>query len=771
MPSKKLTPEKLMQHLENHDIQFEGPIPPRKWPDRYAPLFQVIRKIWAIRYDEYIKRTDIEQKTVHRQRRRVRAIISKTAKFRRNIGSLEETWRDSAEKIVAEVFDEEAICCNCGNEVREAEYKAYPFYKKEKEALELKYDQRRPCTCLYPNQSVIRVDDDGDDEQGEAIFQSAIGHEVSHDPEDNLDSSRIPMKPDRVFGLSSTAKVRSVVDGCLMTLVHRPIKSDDMLYPFLVIEAKREINAPGFRAIEAQTAFPIRRFLRIQEDLRVSCERKLDPLVWFFAYRGDEWRLYAAINDGGTSRIFHLWLGIVESEDGALQLLQIADFIWTWARNVYRPQIRRCLASLPNFYERSPTLENRNILSPPERPRSPSQSPESEFLTSVIEENSGEIAEYEPIEEAEEYDHLGLQDASSHSFLRWALCRDLSKSWALNSSIRHSDIIMFSFRVFEVPDTGANLTGLGSLFGDNQSAQATILDLRDLAKGNPPAFVLKRGDIPQIEKSWTGTRGRSSYEPSIKNYDEGVRALFFFRSSCQPNDWQLKREMYCILWSPAAAETFRNRFYTNVELNFGESGFQLTTVAEIMKSFQKLRCLSGKHSVACALQCTSLILQPPQDLFQDAEGFHWCTPLEGGIPIPVITRLSSLFNLPPGGMVQLRQYQSNSLLQVLPDEQIYFNPLRALQVGNNFGQIEAIMAIKPDFWPNECPRFCLFIFVDHDFDNEGRLRILLHDTIRARKFLAVRGHNVQDKPSWSADDEKTLQDWRDYFSEENMLKG
>jgi hypothetical protein len=132
-----------------------------------------------------------------------------------------------------------------------------------------------------------------------------VGHEVSHEPEDNLTKKGISMKPDRVFGLSRTKRLQESIEECVMVnLVHDPVKEDNMVYPFLVLEAKREKKPPGFRSVEAQTAFCIRRFLRIQEDLRTSCQSDFDPLVWFFAYQGDEWRLYAAvIQDGRTARL------------------------------------------------------------------------------------------------------------------------------------------------------------------------------------------------------------------------------------------------------------------------------------------------------------------------------------------------------------------------------------------------------------------------------------------------------------------------------------
>lgn len=105
------------------------------------------------------------------------------------------------------------------------------------------------------------------------------------------------MKPDRVIGLSMTDRYRSYIGSFPVELSHSPVKGRQLLYPFIVLEAKRENGAPGFRSVEAQTAFPIRRFLRIQDELQRASETELDPLVWFFAFQGEEWRLYSAILD------------------------------------------------------------------------------------------------------------------------------------------------------------------------------------------------------------------------------------------------------------------------------------------------------------------------------------------------------------------------------------------------------------------------------------------------------------------------------------------
>jgi hypothetical protein len=103
------TPEKLRDLVEEYHIKFEGPTPPRKWPDRYRHLFQVVRDIWANRYDEYIKRTDIDQKTINKQISRVRKVIEIATRLRRNTSSHEDTWRDAVETTILGLLKEEVV--------------------------------------------------------------------------------------------------------------------------------------------------------------------------------------------------------------------------------------------------------------------------------------------------------------------------------------------------------------------------------------------------------------------------------------------------------------------------------------------------------------------------------------------------------------------------------------------------------------------------------------------------------------------------------------
>ena len=108
------------------------------------------------------------------------------------------------------------------------------------------------------------------------------------------------MKPDQVIGLRAPSYIAR-------SETHFPVEGrESVLLPFLVIEAKREKDAPGFRAILYQTAFPVRRFLRAQADID-SRDASSEPcLVWFFAYQGEHWKLHAGTLDGDKVVSFRL---------------------------------------------------------------------------------------------------------------------------------------------------------------------------------------------------------------------------------------------------------------------------------------------------------------------------------------------------------------------------------------------------------------------------------------------------------------------------------
>ena len=129
------------------------------------------------------------------------------------------------------------------------------------------------------------------------LFADTVEEFVEYDPSDDLEKHHVPRrKPDAVFGLARAPSLDVYARAqSLEGLRHSPFSKIDLLYPFLICEAKSEGRGPGFESIELQTAFPIRTCLKLQEDLRERSGVQMNPLVWFLSYQGDEWRVAACI--------------------------------------------------------------------------------------------------------------------------------------------------------------------------------------------------------------------------------------------------------------------------------------------------------------------------------------------------------------------------------------------------------------------------------------------------------------------------------------------
>lgn len=125
---------------------------------------------------------------------------------------------------------------------------------------------------------------------------------------------QLPVKyPDRVYGLrkwkgsdEDLSKISEIVESDPFAFAKEPL-----LFPFLVLEAKREKISPGFSDIAIQAAIPIQRLLQMQYRLRAAAltgeKALLNPLVWFLATRGDDFRWYGAFIKEEDGQINYVW--------------------------------------------------------------------------------------------------------------------------------------------------------------------------------------------------------------------------------------------------------------------------------------------------------------------------------------------------------------------------------------------------------------------------------------------------------------------------------
>ena len=109
MPSKNSIDVKEEYRLVREKrISFEGPAPPKEWPSLYRHLFQPIRDINRVRYDEYKKDQNVEKERRRKFKKRVANLREEAYKMLDNINTKETKWRD-LEPIVFGRFGKRVI--------------------------------------------------------------------------------------------------------------------------------------------------------------------------------------------------------------------------------------------------------------------------------------------------------------------------------------------------------------------------------------------------------------------------------------------------------------------------------------------------------------------------------------------------------------------------------------------------------------------------------------------------------------------------------------
>jgi hypothetical protein len=158
-----------------------------------------------------------------------------------------------------------------------------------------------------------------------------------------------PRKPDRVYGLQQTKRFDQMLETVTSTIQKHTQKrfditpfgerKDPIIFPFLISESKTE-RGDSFDSCERQTAFPIWKLLKLQEELQNLSKRLTNehggPLAWFDSNRGEDWRVYGCYTnvdeDNTTSYVCpssqpQLCLGL---------LMRIIRTYTVFGRDVYR---------------------------------------------------------------------------------------------------------------------------------------------------------------------------------------------------------------------------------------------------------------------------------------------------------------------------------------------------------------------------------------------------------------------------------------------------
>ncbi|KAL3428592.1 hypothetical protein BDV09DRAFT_181813 [Aspergillus tetrazonus] len=295
------------------------------------------------------------QNTIKRTRE-----IMEAAKWCSKNENNEEKWRLEVEATVFSRLVKHHVCSKCEKRLWKADVE-FPIGDedgKRWEDLRRRRQNRDTCVCTMR---------DLEDPQGkDRVFESLQGSYVRYEPDL---APKVPtgIRPDLVVGLANNPKWTTILGApCKYDpdkKVGEVVKSDifanmgnaasmnegsGMIFPFLVLEAKRASAPDSLESIARQMALPAYEMLRMQSwllgDSAASQFGGRLPRVWLVSFKGQCWRLYVGTaekeeNGEYVYNIYDMWDGDITRISNALKLVLLLDGIFDWALDIYRLDI------------------------------------------------------------------------------------------------------------------------------------------------------------------------------------------------------------------------------------------------------------------------------------------------------------------------------------------------------------------------------------------------------------------------------------------------
>ncbi|KAL5358284.1 hypothetical protein BJX96DRAFT_146279 [Aspergillus floccosus] len=568
------------------NILFLGPAPSRQWPDAHRRLFEDIQKLGNQRYTSFSQTISVDSidKPWRCQTKQRAARLVQQSQISKEERKNEAGWRFSIEPEVLHRFTVEVTCPRCRSRLWKSEIEAAVQSSQTfAQTLEARRRRREPC------RSVNQWGYNGGYESGvNMLFSDRAQAAIKHDPPlpiDNRRRGQVSEEPDRIYGLRDTGSLKKALDsinkhtafvGDVKTLRDTievsPFddEGEQLLFPFLIMEAKSGKHGDT-AAVEMQTAFCIRRLLKLQLELRNAGEYvcgTFEPLVWFLSWSGERWNVAGCfVKDvcGSTEWVtVNLWSGDLTGEDGSLQLLLIIDYIFDWARDVYRQSLLARLSSLSIEYIPDPDPD---ILSAIERC--------STVLTSHPNDSDDSPSQTVPRSVPSIGDYLNLFHAEG--------------------AVRDASVIESKFMALYITEHDVDSFRLS--FASEEVYLETMIEISSLLE---ESWRLVPDTLYGIEQAWT----RTPRSATPGQAPDGS-AFFFVRITLRmfiASDWQPVRQLVSLaISSRAVAQLWGNERLTVL------NSTPLYTYREIERSLNLLKCSSTVDTLAAAISMQCLI--------------------------------------------------------------------------------------------------------------------------------------------------------------------
>ncbi|KAE8358633.1 hypothetical protein BDV27DRAFT_65974 [Aspergillus caelatus] len=568
------------------NIRFLGPAPPRQWPDAHRRLFADIQKLGNQKYSSFSETVSVDSidKPWRRQTKQRAARLVQRSLISREDRKNEAGWRFSIEPEVLHRFTVEVTCPRCRSRLWKSEIEAAVLSSQPfAQSLEARRRRRAPCRCVdqwgYNS---------GYEDGVNMIFSDRTQAAIKHDPPLPIEGRRrgqVSEEPDRVYGLRDTGSLRKALNSIGKhtayagnvqrlrdTIEVSPFddEGERLLFPFLIMEAKSGKHG-DMAAVEMQTAFCIRRLLRLQHELRNAGEGRggtFEPLVWFLSWSGERWNVAGCFAKDTRSSIewvtVNLWSGDVTGEDGSLQLLLIIDYIFDWARDVYRQSLLAQLSSLSTEYIPESDPEILSI---------------SERCSTVLTCRSDDPVDFLP-------QTLPQSVVSSGDFLNLFHAAGV---------VRDASVIESRFMALYITEHYVEPFRLS--FASEGAYRETITKISAILEDS---WRLVPDTLNRIEEAWTRTS-----RPAASGHAPDRSSFFFVRFAFRmfvASDWQPVRQLVCLATSSRAVEKLWGKGMLGV---FNRCPLYTSLEMERFLNFLKGPSAIDSLAAAISMQCIS----------------------------------------------------------------------------------------------------------------------------------------------------------------------
>ncbi|KAI1764531.1 hypothetical protein GGR53DRAFT_530350 [Hypoxylon sp. FL1150] len=565
-----------------------------EWPDAHTKRFRDIQELGDKKFSTYSENVtvrSVEEPWTRQIKFRTMWVVNRACDLAMNVQPRESGWRLGLENDIMHRFLFEVACPKCRARIWRSEIEAvdYKVNSRWEHVLEERRKNRKQCQC--PPES--RPQD-----------PYAVGTNMLFDDRVEeivlLDSAfkDLPKKkmPDRTFGLKTTEKVNQLLERIMITAVAKgetfefsPFKSttNAPIFPFLILEAKSDSSKNGFQDIQTQSAFPVWKFLTLQRQLQLKTPGAAEePLVWFLGNRGSEWKVYGCYVDEADGRprynMHPLWGGDLTTQDSALQLILIVDYIMDWARDIYRPSIIRELKSLASekaYDEVSLGLES-DIYSVNNRVldwiQPPASNSDFEEHLETVPEDPEPHASAPPIELANSVSRINYRFNG------------------LNITEQNAESLLV---ISQGPDDKLSM----------RATHAQSLDAKLRSRSNE-VIVTTQHTLDEIENMWTGEQrdNDSTFSTASK-----IEAYAILEYRCFLNtSWEIVKELTCLAVSKPAFAILQKCAFPKKRNRVGELP-NTPTACPSTSIYEAINCLlsdSGLQSLTAAISSTLMLL-------------------------------------------------------------------------------------------------------------------------------------------------------------------